>query len=469
MTVTAVPIVTIAGEAIPAGKVGGVQPAVVAVGSLKVTWGRKTLLTHPTPATASVTVLDTTPTGTYARRTDLKGKVVLISWSTGTSSGTSFRGRVTDVEAVPRAGRRGFLVTITASSKEVDAANWTAPEGTTWPAETALARLNRIKALMPSTLFAGGIELPNRAAVGLVDVVDPTLDFDGYPVGAGDVGGRDCLSLLRVLWQSLAPVPLVYDPAADSLSFIRSRIRQNYQPAGGSIVGRLVLIDGKWRTTPITSLGTSIDAALVPLAGPLAQPLESMLTRVHVKWWNPATQKEAEGGAFIGGAPAETEAGRRALSVESIIANIDLATQLVAQWVALAAQVGEPNLTDPITYRSSKVGGFLDDTAAAILLAGRERPAEVFIGGSWVTRLGKRPLFGIIGGSIGYKAGEWELQLQPAPVRVDNPTAKPVTANSSANSAAIKLRDIHDSVTVGDLEYVHIGAGYTIDTQPWGF
>lgn len=469
MSVQAVPTLSVAGVPIATGPVAGAAPDVVAIDKLGVTWGRKTLLDSPTPSTSSLTVRDVSPRATFARRTDLKGAAVVVGWSTGTDAGTSFRGRVTDVEVLPRgAGRPGFTVRLVCSSKEVDAANYTAPEGTAWPAETASVRLGRIRDLMPFGLYAGGIELPNRAAVGLVDVADPGLDFDGYPVGPADVGGKDALSLLRELWRSLSPAPLIYDPAADSLAFIRSRTHQYDQNAGGTLVGRLVAVNGKLRVQPYAALQTTLDAALVPLTGPLAQRLESTLTRVEVKWWDTAAAKQATASYAIVTAAAELAAGRRVLSVDSILADSALAAQLAGQWSRLASQAGEPTLAEPMLYRSARAGGFADDTAAGILLAGRERPAEIYVGRSWVTRVGQRPLYGIVGGSIAYAGGEWELQLQPAPVLVNDPIAKAITANGAANSAAVKLSDVHDSVSVGDLKHVNIGAGFNAETQPWG-
>lgn len=474
MTVHPVPTLTVAGVSVATGPAAdGSAPPLRAIDKLRVPWGRRSLLDQPTPATCTVSVLDTSTGATFARRTDLKGQPVVIGWTVpGGSSGVTFRGRVTDVAVLPRsAGKPGFRVTLSCSSREVDAANYTAPEGTSWPAETMSARLARIVALLPAGYFPGGIQMPDRNSVGLTDVADPTKDFADYPAAAASVGGQDVLSLLRELWRSLYPVPLLYDPDTDGLLFIRSRLHAFDGNVGGTIVGQLVpspAAGGRYVVTPYTYLSLSLDSQLVPLAGPLSQPLEAGLTRVEVKYTNPTTGQAATAAASVTGAPAETVSGRRTLSVDSILADAGLAGQLAAQWARIAGQVALPALADPITYRPTKSGGFADENAAAVLLAGRERPAEVYLGRSWVTRLGVRPLFGLIGGVITYAGGEWELQCQTAPVTVDAPLATPIHNGTAAANRIIKVTDIDRSVAVEDLRHVHIGAGYSYSTQPWG-
>lgn len=470
MSVTAVPYLTVAGLSIAAGPdvVPGMAAGLVAIDKLRLTWGRSTLLDQPTPATLALSVLDTSSAGTLARRADLKGQPVEVGYTSSTGTAAAmFRGRVTDVVVRPRtAGRPGYLVTLACSSKEVDAANYTAPEGASWPAESMAARLARIVALMPDGLFAGGITMPDRASVGLTDVADPSLDFPDYPAAAADVGGQDALSLLRGLWRSLFPVPLLYDPASDGLLFIRSRQHSFDGTAGGSIVGQLVPDadrGGRYVLKPYTYLSLFLDSADVPVA-PLSQRLEQALTRVEVKY--DAAGQAATAASLVNGT-SEAATGRRTLSVDSILADAGLAQQLAGQWARVAAQVAQPALQDPLTYRPG-AAGFADDTAAAVLLAGRERPAELYLGRAWVTELGSRPLYGVIGGTITYAGGEWELQLQPAPVVVDGPAAASIHNGTAAANRTILVRDIDRSVSVGDMRYAHIGAGYTYSTQPWG-
>jgi hypothetical protein len=48
---------------------------------------------------------------------------------------------------------------------------------------------------------------------------------------------------------------------------------------------------------------------------------------------------------------------------------------------------------------------------------------------------------------------------------VEWPTT-PITVNTAASSAAVRLADIDRSVTLADLAFVDVGAGFTTATQP---
>jgi hypothetical protein len=94
----------------------------------------------------------------------------------------------------------------------------------------------------------------------------------------------------------------------------------------------------------------------------------------------------------------------------------------------------------------------------------------VFIGRSWLPQLGHRPLFGILGATTTYAGGEWSIDLTPAPVLVDPApgTYAPVTIGALASSPAVTLAHLDPSLTLGDLAFVEIGAGFTPQTvQPY--
>lgn len=462
MTVTATPYLFVAGTqiantAIPGGLVG--------IGSLRLTWGRAGLLDQPTPATVAATVLDLTPGATFARRTDLKGQELRIEWFSSTEGhGVMFRGRVTDVAVRPRRAG-GFVVELSGSSKEVDAANYTVPEGTTWPAETMSARLARIVALAPG-LFGGGVQLPTVAAVGLVSTVAPGVEFANYPAAPADVGGADMLSLLHDLWRSLYPLPLIYDPAEDALTYIRSRRHYVDTGAGGALVGQLVRgPSGRYVAAPFATLPLALDAGVVEFDAPLSQPMETALTRVEVAFTDPGTGAQATTTTGTALYAAEATIGRRTLSVASLLRDGPLANQLANAWAQAMDEAALPALVDPIVYRPDTTGGFADDTTVEVLLAGRERPAEVFLGRSWLTRLGVRPVVGVCGGVTTFAAGAWEFALNTAPITVDKPLRRPVVADD--HPPAVTLADLDRSVAVGDLRHVQIAAGRTYFTQPW--
>lgn len=465
MTVTAAPTLLVDGQSID---VADPAAPVVAIDSLSIPWGRSSILGQTTPATAALKILDRSPGATLARRTDLKGRPVLAGWSTSTGqTGTNFRGRITDIDVTPWSGG-GFLVALACSSKEVDAANYTAPEGTAWPAETFSARLARIVGLLPAGLFAGGVTMPTRTDVGITDPADPTKDLGDYPAMPATVGGRTALELLRELWASLSPLPLIYDPATDGLTFVASR-RHAYNPTVGAAVGgRLVPGGAGYIVAPILSTGVPLDAQLLPYAGALSQPLETSVTRVEVNY-TPSGGQAATTAAGTALAAQEATIGRRTMSVQTIHSDAGNAAQLANLWASTCDVEGVLPRLSAFGYDSDRAGGFASAAAAGVLLAGRETTAELFVARSWLPSLGRRPLLGIIGGSIVYAAGKWSLQLRPAPVGFTYSTKPLPIAYASSPAAAARLVDIDPSVTLGDLAFVEVGAGYTVTTQPpWG-
>ena len=461
MSVQATPTLTVDGQLIAGDDV---TAELAAVEALRLTWGRSSLLEAPTPATAAVTLLDRSPGAGFARRTDLRGRPVTLGWSTGTAAGINFRGRITDLDARPRHRSGGFLASLSTSSVEVDAANVTAA-GTSWLAETFSQRLLRLRGLRPSWLFTGGITMPTRGDVGLTDVADPSKDFGDYIAAAAVLGdGDDLLSLLRSYLTSVYPVPLVYDPQVDALTYAPPRRHTLNNVAGGALTAALVpspARGGRYVTAPLAQVGIDLDAGLLPYDGSLTQPMESAPTRVEVTYVDGGQDTVVT--VPVGDPADEDRLGRRVLAVDSIHTQPEKAVQLAVQWARLAAEASVPTL-EPITYDSARAGGFDSDTHAAVLLAGRETGAEVFLGRSWLPALGVRPQVGVIGGVLTYAGGEWSLQLTTAPVATTT-TADPLRFRYAA-TPAVRMRDIDRSVTGADLAFVQIGAGFTTATQP---
>lgn len=463
--VTATPTLTVAGQAVPLAPSS--TPGLVAIGSLSVKWGRATVLDRPTPATASITLLDQTAGYTFASRTDLTGQLVVIGWTASDgSSGTTFRGRITDVDAQPSSSA-GFSVTLAASSKEIDAANYTVPDNTVWPAESFSARLARIMGVMPAGLFAGGATMPTRGDVGFTNVADPSKDFGDYIAGQQDVSGQDVLSLLHQLWDSTYPVPLVYDPATDGFTF-STRRNYEYLPIGTALSAGLVIgNNGLYQAQAVSGLGML--AGQLAYSGTLSQPIDSRLTVIEVSYLD-QTNNYTSTTIAAGTSDYANEAtiGRRSLSIDSIHADAGMAAQLASLWATIADGEGRLPRLATITFATADATPLPSAAHAACLLSGRETSQRIFLGGSWITDLGVRPLVGIVGGTISYAAGQWSIQAQPAPGIVDWSTT-PLPVQYAASSTAVTLADIDPSVTLGDLAFIDVGAGYTANNQPpWG-
>ena len=468
MSITVSPTLTVAGSVV---SVADPAAGLVAIDTLSIPWGRDSVLDVPKPSTCSLRLLDSTAGATFARRADLIGQLVVAGWSCSDGpTGTNFRGRITDVEVTPRRSG-GFYVALSATSKEADAGNYTAPEGTVWPAETFGARLGRIVGLMPAGLFAGGVHMPGRFDAGVTDVADPTKDFADYPVKPADVGGRSALELLREFWASVSVLPLRYDPAADELGFAARRRWTYNNLVGGAVVARLAVADpdrpGKYVAVPDRTGSVPIRADRLGYAGALTQPLESRVTRVEVAYTAAGATDQTTTTATTTAAALESTIGRRTLAVTSIHSDAGYAAQLAGQWRGLLDAEGRRPRLGPLQYTTSERTPFPSSATAAVVLWGREADWTVFLGGSWLPRLGERPVVAFVGGTITYRGGQWDVSLTPAPVSVEA-TTTPLPIRY-ASAGVVTLAQLDDSVTIGDLGFVEVGPGYTTTTQPpWG-
>lgn len=438
---------------------------VVFTDSFGITWGRGGVLDKATPATASVRLLDRSPGATVARRTDLLGAELLLGYmkQTGTDTigpSTSFRGRITDV-AVERRAAGGYRVSVAASSREVEAANYVAAEGASWPAETFAARRDRIAGLLPASLFraaayGGPVVLPARADWGLTDVPDPALDFGTYTVGPASPGGTDALSLLAELFASISPLPMVYDPGLNVITFAGRRRFPYVTKAGTVVTSSLVASPARGGLyVPSAWQGYDLDAHDVDTLGTLEQPIDSRLTRVEVTYLNSAASyASATVTAATADAASEATIGRRTLSVASIHADTAHAQQLANMYRDLAGAEARAPRLGPLSYRTAVNGGFTSTGQRDALLNGAESTSAFFVGRSFLPDLGVRPIVGVVGGSISYGGGDWSLTLNPAPVAVDSPWA-PLPVKWAP--PGVRLRDLHPSLTFGDAAYLDAG------------
>lgn len=453
MTVTVVPTLTVAGLAVPRSGSG----TLVAVEELRIGWGRSSVLEQLTPATATVTLRDTSFGYTFARRTDLVGQPVTFGYSGSGLLRTTFRGRITDVE-IHRRPAGGMLVTLACSSKLVDCANYLAPNGTAWPGgETLQQRLNRIMALLPAGFFAAAPLLPAAAA--------------GYTVAPATVtgaGGSDVLSLLRQLYAS-AGLVLSYDPDVDQL-IPYTGLRQTYWGSGRSYLAQLTAreVGGQLVQSPQPvplpngEFGSWLRYDALRYDGPVESPMDSRITRVEVGYKNSAASYAA---ATITAQvdPVETEAvvGRRTLSLDTILsAGLDATTVALTVSGIAGKEARSPQL-GVLTFETARAGGgFPDSQTLRMLLSGYPTGLTAFVRGTWPAAVGVRPHFGVLAATLSYAGGQWTVGFTPEPVAADG-TLTPLTPNTAAATTATRLRDVDPFVTLADLAFVELGAGVT--------
>lgn len=464
MTVTASPVLIVAGLTVPTA----LGPDGYAGAELSITWGRSTLLAQPTPATAEVTIFDRSAALAFARQgRDLIGRGVLIGYTLpdGTT-GWSFRGRITDAAFAPLPGAvagAGFLARLSCSSLEVDLGNVTAPKGAAWPAETFAFRRDRIAALVPAATLPGGVTLPTLGAV--TGVAGATDTLPGLTAAPYDAGGKSALELLRTLFASWSPLPMIYDPDAQALTYpLRRRIA--YDPAvGATSSARLISYGGPYLAQAVNGVG--LNAHDLEFSGAMSASMGGRITRVEVGYSDQAASYAAATAlaADVADSDFEDTLGRRTLSVSTMHGTTAGAKQL-AGWYGDVVNA-EARLTelDPFTYSTARAP-FPSSGVAALLLAGRERPAPVFIAGSWLPQLGYRPLVGIIGGQIGYAAGQWSVKATPARYALA-PGSAPYRAIGPAVAAAgVKLSQLDPALRWGDLRFIDVGVGLAPGPYP---
>lgn len=454
MTAQATPTITVAGLTIPPTSSTGLR----AVDRLTIKWGRTSILSRPTPATAEVTIRDTSLDAAFARRDDLIGKPLVLGYTITADTletegnprtGVNFRGRITDVDVYPRKAG-GFDVKLAASSREVDAANYAADKGTVWPAEQFSARLARILGLLPAGFFADAV-LPGE-----------------WPAAQMDVGGTDALTLLRQFYDSAGARPMVYDPDGNRVMPGGSWSAPSLG-AAGALSAQLVVDPARAGRYVVKAIaGQSMDSRQLEHTGPLSQPIDSRLTLVAVQFRSDAVgYAQRTVGAATDLFADEATDGRRSLTVDSIHAVTANATALAREWATAASSAGHTPRLDPLRYETARNGGFDTDWHAIMLLKGTESGLSFFVRSTWITRLRARPLFGVLGSTITYARGQWSVTFSPAPITPAVPT-QPLRIRYAA-TPGVRLRDIDRSVTLGDLRFVDVGAGFTSTTQPpWG-
>lgn len=455
MTVDAVPTVAVAELTVATGLAAGQRPPLVAVDGLSISWGRGGVLDQTTPARARVTLLDTAGGRPFASRRDLIGQIMRLGWTAPGSSGTNFRGRITDVTldryTSPDGSRVGTLVTLEASSIEVDAANYVQDAaGSLWPAESFSARLARILSHMPG-LFTGA-------------AIHPA--WTTYTAGQLDVLDDDCLSLLRTLYDSTAR-PMIYNPNTNSLTYgLRRFIAAG--AAGGNInfSSMLALSGGKWSATCSPVGGSWLDARRFGYDGPATSGVQAKLTRVEAGYLDASAGYAAATYALtMATTPDEGTIGRRVLTVDTVHSTAAGAADCAGEWASLAQTEALVPRIDPVTFDTARTP-FADVDELELLLSGAESTTWRFLRRSWLPEVGITALVGIIGGTIGYRGGEWTVTAQLAPA-INGNYPPGLLGGYSASSTAVTAADVDESVTFGDCAHIHIGAGYTASTMPF--
>jgi hypothetical protein len=466
-------IVNIAGLGDVATSTGGGTPTgQVVLDDVEVRWGRDELLDQPGVGTGTCSLFDATRE--WATTNDLIGLVVTLRYggddATDTyQSGVFFRGRITDVNRSLRtvAGVTGELVQLSMSSLLGDLANRLPT--VSWPEETVEAR--RVRVAASST---GAINSVTVRPYWLVPNIRPFTVDDQQSV----------YEHLLSLYDSSGADRMSYLPDAKGVTYV---VRRDYPTTRGTV--RLWWDQGSGarqgqgvyaRTIALGPAGAAglnpalyLDAAAIeydPDDG-VSKDVTSRVSTVQVA--HPTAADPSKSPNYptrvteltVTGADEATEGVRTARLTSSLTNNsyVDVAVSDLEALVRNEAQ--EWALAGTLVYRTRPAGGFESVAQAELLLAGGEVNTLIVLQRSFLPRLGIRPVFGVMGGSIAYRRRGWQVELIPAPITTTADQHPIHWDEFDADPYEVQWWDsdhasgMHESLTYEDCGYISCGLG----------
>lgn len=481
-----VPVVAIDGVDVASGAADPSSTLMV-VDGFRIRWGRDDVLDQPAPATGTLTLFDTSRT--WATTTDRRGQPVTLRYEgtvtagsfAGFQSAVFFRGRIgspvtvrrkTVVHPVTGERVRGALITIPLVSILLDAAN-NLPTAA-WPAETMGARFDRLKALLEAagTLLTGSgsamrafWRTPNVAPVAakdqrpLLDQLTDVYDSSGADKMIYNPDGQAVFNLVRrsftdaVVHRGVAG--LWWDgtsallPRGDQGAYIRS---YGLTPLGGTGAGLPVYLDtASIEYDPADGITTPDRITRVAITHPDEAAAYASVTEERA----------------VAGTPANT--GYRQAKIDSLVAWNSWAAVGLSDLESVAQYEGSAWVLEPLTLTTRRLGGFETYEIARTLLSGYERNTIIFLQRSWLPQFGIRPVYGVMGGTIGYSDGGWDVEFSLSPIITTQKQHAISWSEIDDGSATYELqwwdddhpRGLHESLTYEDVGYCATGLNVT--------
>jgi hypothetical protein len=453
VTVTPVPTLTLDGTDLAAGpNPDGTWPPLMVLDGATVTWGREEALAQPKPATATVSVFD--PDGGWAASRDLIGLPITLRWTAGGTTRTYFTGRVGAVTVTPTTVRApdgnrvpGATVRLACTSLLADLANRRPPSGG-WPAETLAARRTRIAALVAGPVAGIG----TRPAYDLAPLApEPTP------------AGGTVLAALEALLANAGADRWTYDPDTRRIDWLP---RRRFDPATAAHLARDSTRAGVYVTGPAVQRtpadpvlpAVGIPAAVVGAGQQLTRDLASRITRATVTWADPANGYNAATVVATVPGTDETLVGVRSADLSTQLADLTTATTVAADAAALAGGEAAGWALPAMRWATP---AFPELGQALLLLSGCERPGVFWLAGSQLPTLGVLPLFGVMGGQIGYRRGGWDVTWHAAPTGLTAPAGTGIAwddLDPTLTWGDPSPTGLDDSVTYEDMRWVTTGA-----------
>lgn len=457
-----VPVVTIAGVDVASGPGSG---GLMVVDGLSMTWGRDDLFEQPTPATARLVLFD--PTATWATSVDRRGHAVTLSWAgdvpgAGPVRVVFFRGRL----GTPTVSRKkvringetikGALVELPLTSVVLDLANQ--KPTVDWPDETVAARRDRLAALSAATL-PGGIEIrdywlaPHMAPVAAKD----QRDLLGHIMDLYDSTGVDRGTFRPDLQK------FTYTPRRDYGADNRGNGRLFKDPVGADRYGQGAYVRGIGNTVTMPYL----DAQALSHDGNIV--MAPKITRVEHRHPSGSTSAYAIT-TYVLPVPGANELrdGVRAVRLDSQLSWDNYAQTAAEDLVEMSRWEARAWQLQDLTFSTRRTGGFSDVELATLLLNGWEDYTRlIFIERSEFTALGVIPVFGLMGGTIAFREGHWDLLLKTTSIRSGlyrhAITFEEIDDGTAGNEVQWWDDDhpngMHESLTFEDLGFTRAGLG----------
>lgn len=476
------PVLTLNGLDVPAAAGDPTRPVVL--DGFTVTWGRTRVFDQPEPSTGTVRLwfADPAHAAAWAAADGLPGQLLSLSWQ-GTLPGDTdltrrafFTGRIASLKLTAHTSRRpdgrpvrGAIAELSLASVLNDLANTTIA-GVSWPEEPMADRLARLA--------------PYAAPYATVALRGFYAAADVAPVEPG--GSSTLLAEISALYDSCGADRMTYLPDTSHLAPV---LRRRYDglrglaqlwadPAGTTGPGRagqgvyiralgVYPVDG---TAADTSVPNYLDAAALaydPAADGFTLGPDNRLTRVELSFPDSTAPDPYTTTTIAQTVPGinEATAGIRAATISSQLVWPDWAADAAANLVDMAAGEGQEFTLAELVWETTRTGGFETVEQVELLLAGYERGDLVFLGRSQLPQWDIRPIYGVMGGQIGYADGGWVVAITLAPVKP--PTVPQHAISWEEIGADVEWHDgphpagLHETVTYDDLRYVAMGLGAT--------
>lgn len=427
------------------------------VDRISIEWGRRNLLEHPAPATASVRLIISA--AQRAALTSAAGTLLRVGYiiSTAPNGRANFRGTVyaADTEYLDRKGPYGgvrYLLTLSARSTM---AELKLQKGPTMYVERTPPASQPVETIENISLYL------QDAARNVVAGIDPP-PMSMNTLARVDLSRSDCLEALEKVFTTAGQV-VCYLPDTNRISWIRGRLTAADMSVRLSLIRLADTGKGIIRTSTAAGNVSGFVPAAATEAAPARQDTSTGQRYLEMKYFrfqrNAAPAENVRTTNTGNPARAETTYSTDTLAVDNRYPDAG------GTWEATPAAYAEARLLErlrdagmftPPPLRMHHREGFHTELDIRMALAGAEVAHGLYVAGSVYNALADYPMFRAIGGVIEYAAGHWWTERTLAPVA--GPANRATVTNEQLDSQnQLTWEDFEESITLDDLDNLEAG------------